>query len=352
MSDPSSPPPAAQVMQLLSGCFFAQAVYVTAKLGLADRLAAGPAPAAALAQAVGADEAALARMLRLLVMLGVFQQDPAGRFTNTPLSNALRGDAPDSLRDLAIWWCEEPHWRVYGQLLESVRTGECGWPLVHGTGIFPYLADTNPALGEVFNRAMTSFSSTTIPAVLEAYDFSTFGVVADVGGGRGHLLAAILQANREARGILLDSDAALTEAAALLEQAGVAGRARILTADFFAPPKFTADAIVLKHIIHDWPDDASICILRALRGALATHGRLLILDMVVPEGDSFHLSKICDMEMLVSAGGRERTAAEFRSLLDAAGFRMTRIVPTSSVVSVIEAVPAVHRDTAQADVGQ
>ena len=340
MTDPSSPPPAAQVMQLLSGCFFAQAVYVAAKLGLADRLAAGPATAATLAHDVGADEASLARVLRLLVMLGVFHRDPAGQFANTPLSNPLRSDAPDSLRDLAIWWCEEPHWRVYGHLLESVRTGDCGWPLVHGEGIFPYLANTNPALGEVFNSAMTSFSSTTIPAVLAAYDFSAFGVVADVGGGRGHLLAAILQANREARGILLDTAATVTEASSLLEQAGVGGRAQIVPGDFFEPPTFTGDAVVLKHIIHDWPDAACIRILRGMRGALSAEGRLLILDMVVPEEDSFHFSKICDMEMLVAAGGRERTAAEFRGLLAAAGLRMTRIISTSSVVSVIEAEAA------------
>ena len=326
-----------RVIDLLSGCFHAQAVYVAAKLGIADRLAVGPATAETIARDVGVNPDALARLLRLLAMLGVFSRDGSDRYANTPMSATLIS-GPGSLRDMAIWWGEEPHWRVYGHLLDSVRTGNCGWPMVHGQDIFPYLADTNPQLGDVFNRAMTSFSATTMPAVLEAYDFAAFQIVADVGGGHGHLLAAILSAAPAARGIVFDLPSAVTGARAVLEEAGVANRARTVAGDFFEPLPFTADCFVLKHIIHDWPDTTCVRLLGEIRAAMPPDGRLLILDMVVPDDDAFHFSKICDMEMLVSAGGRERTAPEFEQLLSAAGLTINRVIATRSIVSIIEAV--------------
>lgn len=325
------------VIDLLSGSFQAQAVYVAAKLGIADRLAARPATAEAIARDVGADPDALARLLRLLAMLGVFSRDDSERYANTPMSATLIS-GPGSLRDMAIWWGEEPHWRVYGHLLDSVRTGTSSWPMVHGQDIFPYLSDTNPQLGDIFHRAMTSFSATTVPAVLEAYDFNAFQVVADVGGGHGYLLAAILSAATAARGIVFDLPSAVTGARAVLEEAGVADRARTVAGDFFEPLPFTADCFVLKHIIHDWPDTACVPLLSGIRAAMPTDGRLLILDMVVPDDDAFHFSKICDMEMLVSAGGRERTAPEFEQLLSAAGLTINRVIATRSIVSIIEAV--------------
>lgn len=294
----------------------------------------GPATAETIAGDVSADPDALARLLRLL---GVFARDDSDRYANTPMSTTLIS-GPGSLRDMAIWWGAEPHWRMYRHLLDSVRTGTYGWPMVHGQDIFPYLADTNPQLGDVFNRAMTSFSNTTVPAVLKAYDFTAFQVVADVGGGHGHLLAAILSAATAVRGIVFDLPAAVTGARVVLEEAGVADRARTVAGDFFEPLPFTADCFVLKHIIHDWPDAACILLLGGIRAAMPPDGRLLILDMVVPDDDAFHFSKICNMEMLVSAGGRERTAPDFEQLLSAAGLTINRVIATHSFVSIIEAV--------------
>lgn len=336
-------PPAARMIDLLSGSFVAQAVYVAAKLGIADRLTAGPATAATLASDLAVDESALARVMRLLVAQGVFRREATGAFANTPLSTTLVTTAEESLRDLAIWWCEEPHWRVFGHLLESVRTGQCAWPMVHGTDLFPYLAERNPALGDLFNRAMTSFSRTTIPAVLNAYDFSPCGVVADVGGGHGHLLAAILTAVPRASGILFDLPAAVGGAPEQFAAAGVADRARVVTGSFFEPLPFTADTIVLKHILHDWPDTDCMRMLERIRDAISPGGRMLVVDMVVPESDGAHFSKVCDIEMLLSAGGRERSPEEFARLFAAAGLRMTNVIPTASVVSIIEAVPEGRR---------
>lgn len=268
MADPHLPP-SAQVIGLLSGSFVAQAVYVAAKLGVADRLAAGPMTAGHLARDLVVDEGALARVLRLLVAQGVFQRCLSGEFANNELSVTLMSGGDESLRDLAVWWCEEPHWRVFGHLLESVRTGRPAWPMVHGTELFPYLADTNPGIGEIFNRAMTSFSRTTIPAVLSAYDFSGAGIVANVGGGHGHLLAAILQTSREARGILCDRPPAVAGAPAQFTAAGVADRARIVKGSFFDPLPFTADTFILRHILHDWPD----IIASGFSAAFARHWR-------------------------------------------------------------------------------
>ena len=332
-------PSAIRMIDLLSGSFVAQAIYVAAKLGLADHVAAGTVSPEALARELGVDVTALSRLMRLLVAHGVFRRDETGEYENTPLSTTLLSSGEDSLRDLAMWWCEEPHWRVYGHLLDSIRDGRCAWPMVHGTGLFPYLMEDNPALGELFNRAMTSFSRTTIPAVLAAYDFSRSGVVADLGGGNGHLLAAVLAANTEARGILFDLPPAVAGAPDLLEDAGVAGRSRIVTGDFFEPLPFTADTFLIKHILHDWPDDECVRMLRRVREATSEHGRVLVLEMVIPESDGPHFSKVCDIEMLVSAGGRERDMAEFGRLLSAAGLKVARVIPTASVVSIIEAVP-------------
>lgn len=278
-------PPATQMIDLLSGSFVAQAIYVAAKLGIADRIAAGTVSAEALARECDVDATALSRVMRLLVAHDVFRRDDAGGYVNTPLSSTLLTSRADSLRDLAMWWCEEPHWRVFGHLLDSVGNGRCAWPMVHGIGLFPYLMQVNPALGELFNRAMTSFSRTTIPAVLAAYDFSKHRVVADLGGGNGHLLAAVLAANADAQGILFDLPAAVAGAQDLLEAAGVASRSRIVTGDFFGPLPFTADMFLIKHIVHDWPDDDCVRMLRRVREAMGQHGRVLVLEMVIPGSD-------------------------------------------------------------------
>ena len=333
-------PPEAQLMQTLGACFISQAAYVAAKLGVADLLADGPKPVAELAAATETEARSLYRILRTLAMVGIFQETGPRVFANTPVSETLRSDAPNSLRDTAIWMGEEPHWRVYGEMLYSVRTGKAAWKRVHGRDVFPYLFETNRELGEIFNRAMTSFSSTTIPAIVEAYDFSGVGVLADIAGGYGHLLATVLQEYPPMKGVLFDVPFVLEGAPALLEKEGVAERVEIVRGDFFESVPITADAYIMKHIIHDWYDEQNTVILKNIRASMPAGARVLIIDTVIPEGNEPHFGKVMDLEMLVSPGGVERTESEFRELLAASGLRLSRIVPTKSVVSIVEAVKA------------
>ncbi|MDQ3805001.1 MAG: methyltransferase [Acidobacteriota bacterium] len=326
--------------QMAFGALMTQALYVVAKLGVADLLAKKPQPVSRLAAATEAHEQALYRVLRSLASVGVFSEVEPRVFGLTPVGEALRSDAPNSLRNGAIFMGEEWHWSVWGRLLHSVRTGAPAWGHTHGAEVFDYLA-ANPSEAEIFNRAMTDMSAATAPPVVEAYDFSGINTLADIAGGHGYLLAQVLKAHPGMRGVLFDVPPVIAGADALLEAEGVAGRVEKVAGDFFQAVPRGADAYMMKHIIHDWDDERCLSILRNIHAAMPAGGKVLIVETVVPEGDEPHYSKLLDLEMLVSPGGAERTAREYRELLAAAGFRLTRIVPTRSPFSVVEAVKAV-----------
>ena len=330
-------PPEAVLSQMVLGSFVAQAVGVAAKLGIADLLAAKPQPVAALAAATKTHERSLYRLLRTLASVGVFAETDPRVFALTPLAAPLRADAPVSLRDVAIFMNEEWHWRVYGNMLYSVQTGKPAWGYTHGAEVFEYF-QANPEQSEIFNRAMTSFTRTAGPAVAAAYDFTHVKRLADIAGGHGLLLASILQAHPHLTGLLFDLPHVLTGAPALLQAEGVAGRVELATGDFFAAVPAGADAYIMKHIIHDWDDERATAILRNIERVLPADGRVLLVETVVPAGDEPHIAKIVDMEMLVSPGGIERTAEEYRELLAGAGLQLTRIIPTQSFFSIVEAV--------------
>ncbi|HEX6127388.1 MAG TPA: methyltransferase, partial [Pyrinomonadaceae bacterium] len=217
---PESLPPDAQLLQLVSGAFVSAAIYSAAKLGIADLLADGPKTVAYLAEKTQVDERSLYRLLRSLASVGAFEESDLSTFANTPMTETLRSDAPRSTRDLTIWMGEPEHWKVYGDLLYSVRTGNPAWDNVHGEPVFSYLFNTNKELGDIFNRAMTSYSHQSIGPVLEAYDFSHAGTIADIAGGYGHLLAAVLAANPGSKGILFDLPAVLKGAPEMLDSYG------------------------------------------------------------------------------------------------------------------------------------
>ncbi|HEX9961818.1 MAG TPA: methyltransferase [Pyrinomonadaceae bacterium] len=326
--------------QIVMGAFTSQAVYVAAKLGIADLVKDNPRPVAELAAETNTDANALYRVLRALASIGVFTETEPKTFALTPFAEPLLSDRAGSMRDMAIWIGEEAHWRVYGEMLYSVQTGKTAWGRVHGEEVFPYLFQTNPALGDIFNRAMTSFSSSVAPAVAQAYDTSGIETLVDVAGGQGLLLSAFLKANPNLKGVLFDLPAVIESAGALLESEGVAERVETVTGDFFASVPAGGDAYMMKHIIHDWDDERSLAILKNIHSAMNENGRVLIVEMVVREGNEPDFSKIMDLEMLVSPGGVERTAEEYRELLSRAGFRLTRIVPTASPYSIVEAVKA------------
>jgi SAM-dependent methyltransferase len=233
---------------------------------------------------------------------------------------------------------EPDHWQVFGHLLHSVKTGQPAWDHVHGEPVFPYLFNTNKELGEIFNRAMTSVSHEAIGPLLEAYDFSKARMVADIGGGYGHVLAAVLEANPEAKGVLFDLPVVLDGAKVMMETHGVSNRVEMVAGDFFSEIPVAADIYILKFIIHDWYDDKNQKILRNIRASMPDNGKVLIVDTVVPQGNEPHFGKIIDLEMLMAPGGMERTAAEFEKLLSDSGFRMTRIIPTKGMMSIVEGV--------------
>jgi hypothetical protein len=330
---PQAIPAEVQLLQMVSGAFVSAAIYTAAKLGIADLLSDGPKTSADLAAETETDEHSLYRLLRSLASVGVFEETALRTFTNTPISDTLRSDAPRSARDLTIWMGEPDHWQVFGHLLHSVKTGQPAWDHVHGEPVFPYLFNTNKELGEIFNRAMTSVSHEAIGPLLEAYDFSKARMVADIGGGYGHVLA-----NPEAKGVLFDLPVVLDGAKEMMETHGVSDRVEMVAGDFFSEIPVAADIYILKFIIHDWYDDKNQKILRNIRASMPDNGKVLIVDTVVPQGNEPHFGKIIDLEMLMAPGGMERTAAEFETLLSDSGFRMTRIIPTKGMMSIVEGV--------------
>jgi len=333
-------PPEAQIMQLTMGQFVAQAVYVAAKLGIADHLTNEPRSAADIAKATGADERSVYRLLRALSSLGVFVETDGHKFANTPLSETLLSDSPTSMRPMVLMVGDPEHGRVISDLLYSVQTGQPAWEHVHGVPAFKYFFEVNKEFGDIFNQAMTAGSHSQIGAVLAAYDFSDIGTLADIAGGHGHMLAAVLKKYPSMKGVLFDLGVVLAGAPAMLDSYGVKDRVELVEGDFFSDIPVVADAYVMKHIIHDWYDDNCQKILGCIRRSMPDHGRVLIVDSVIPPGNDPHPGKLLDLEMLVAPGGVERTQAEFETLLENSGFRLNRIIPTASPVSIVEAVKA------------
>lgn len=336
---PQGLPAEVQLAQLFMGPFIAQAIYVGAKLGIADLLKDGPVSAADLAVKTGSHERSLYRALRSAASVGVFAETENKEFVNTPMSELLITDAANSMRYMTMWMGEEEHWRVYGHLLHSVKTGETAWEVVHGEPVFRSLFETMPELGGIFNKAMTSFSHQVVPEVNRAYDFTGVKKIADIAGGHGHILGGILKENPDVEGVLFDLPPVLAGAGELLGALGVADRVTLQEGDFFKAVDVEADLYILKYIIHDWDDEECVTILSNIRKMIPAGGKVVLFEAVVPEGNAPDFSKIIDMEMMLSPGGIERTEAEFAELFERSGFRLNRVVQLNSPVSIIEAVP-------------
>jgi SAM-dependent methyltransferase len=311
-----------------------QAIYVAAKLGIADLLKDGPQSSTALATATRSDADSLFRLLRALSSVGVFSQVEKDCFALSRLAEALRSDVPGSLRTTVIT-IGEIHYQACGELLYSVRTGFPAFNQVFGTNLFDYLQQ-NADAGDAFNRGMTNLSSMLAHAILVAYDFSGVSSIIDVGGGEGELLRRILEINPEMTGVVFDLPRAIESKNPGLSDGE---RCAYMAGDFFESVPKGADAYLLCGVLHDWNDDDAITVLRNCRRAMTKNGRILLVDMVVPNTNSASFSKLLDLNMLVMTGGRERTKAEFRALLDAADYTLTRIIPTMAPQSVIEAKP-------------
>ncbi|UXN58716.1 acetylserotonin O-methyltransferase [Phyllobacterium zundukense] len=330
-------PPHVQLIQMGTAYWASRVVYAAAKLGLADQLKSGTKSAEELAGAIGAHAPILHRLMRTLASLGILTERTERRFALTDLGQALTTGAPGSARATLLtvgsYWFDGS----FDHIVHSVQTGETGFEKVQGMPVFEYLAQ-HPDDASLFSETMVGIHGEEPPAVAAAYDFSTFETVVDVGGATGNMLAAILTRHAGPRGILIDRSHVVGDAPALLQSKGVIDRVTIEAGDFFDTVPAGGNAYLLSHILHDWGEDQCLRILGHVRKAMKPGGHLLIVEMVLPAGDAPHPGKMLDMVMLVLPGGQERTEAEYRSLLSKADFRLTRVVPTDSAVSVIEAV--------------
>jgi hypothetical protein len=331
--------PAQAMLQMTAGHWISQAIYVAAKLGIADLLKDGPRSSEELAQLAGAHPRALYRLLRALASVEVFREGEDGSFELTPRAVCLRSDVPGSLRALAITRGEPYFWRPWGHLLQSVQTGQAAFDDIYGMRFFEYLGQ-HPQDATTFGQAMLANVAQKHTAVARAYDFSQFGTVVDVGGGQGALLTAILTTHPQVRGVLFDQPHVVEAAKPYIMVAGLAPRCELVSGDFFTSVPAGGDAYTLSEILHDWDDLQATAILRNIRKAMPKHGKVLILEQVIPAGNAPHEGKLRDLNMLVILGGVERTESEFRALLREAGFRLTEIRPTASSTSVIEGVCA------------
>ena len=331
---PAEPPP---LFQLASGYWISQSIYVAAKLGIADILKNGAKSSSELALATDADNDSISRLMRALCAVGVFRMNADGTFAVTDLGKPLQSDVAGSLRAMVIT-LGEVHYAAWGHLLESVKTGNAAFPRAFGASMFDYLGQENED-GKAFNRAMTDYSALSSCAVLLSYDFSGVGSIVDLGGGCGKLLTSILHMYPSMRGTLFDMSSVIAAAEESLKEHPCRDRCKMLSGSFLETVPCDFDAYLLSSVIHDWDDESAIKILENCRRSMRRESKVLLVEFVVPAGAQKSFSKMLDLNMLVMNGGRERTELEYQTLFDAAGLRMTRIIPTMSPLCVLEAVP-------------
>lgn len=338
-SKSASPLPQFAMLQMITGFWISRAIYIAAKLGLADLVKDSPKTAVELARLTGTHSPSLYRALRALASVGVFADDGQGRFAQTPLSETLRSDTPGSLRAMAMVELGQEHFPAWGNLMHSVKTGETAFDNIFKQSAWEYYA-RNPEDASNFNEAMKGLTEMVSVAALEAYDFSGIDKLVDVAGGTGRLISAILAVHPRMRGVLFDLPHVIAEAGPTLDAAGVRDRCEMSAGDFFRTVPEGGSAYVMKWIIHDWDDEKATVILKNIHRAMDEKGKLLLIEMVVLEGNQPDLSKFLDLDMMVMTGGRERTEAEFKSLLAVSGFELIRVIRTKFPVCVIEAVRA------------
>ena len=311
-------------------------IYVAAKLDIATLLKEKPLTTAEISERLHANTSNVHRLMRALAGEGIFKQTRDGRFALNGMAKGLL-DEPGSLRYMLLHHLGPVNWNLMSNLEYAVRTGKDAFEERYGNGIYEFLRD-HPDEYALFDKSMSNLSDIGLAPILSAYDFSCFPLIADIGGGEGFLLANILQNNPECRGILYDTPGALEKAPEMLAKHKVEGRTEIITGNFFHSIPVSADLYLLKNIIHNWNDEQSVELLKKIKEVMKPGGRLLIIEMVVPEGDESSLSKLLDIQMMATMqGGKERTREEYRDILERSGLILTRIVPTIAPISLIEA---------------
>jgi len=322
-----------QMNQLIRGYWTTQAIFVAAELRIADLLSDGPKYPDELGRQAGVKGDMLYRVLRALASIGIFAEDLEGRFMLTPLAETLCGDSGQ--RAYARLHGQELY-QSWEKLLEAVRTGDAGFVKAFGMPAFEYFSK-NPERGAVFDKAMTGHHGREGDPMLDAYDFSAFNSLVDVGGGNGSLLIAILKRHPHMHGVLFDLPRVVDRARTVVEDAGFRERCRVVGGTFLESVPSGADVYLLRHIVHDWSDEDSATILRNCRSAMKPAGKVLVVEIVVPAGNDPSFAKWMDL-MMVTYGGKERSEKQYRHLFALAGLQLTRIVPTNAGISVIEGV--------------
>lgn len=325
-----------RMAHMITGSWISQMIYAAAKLELADRIGAGSKSVAELAVATGTHARSLYRLLRGLASVGIFSEGEEGVFSLTPLAETLRRDSVDSKWAQAVMMGEE-HFAAWGDIVESVRTGETAFDRLYGKPIFEYLAE-RPEKARLFDAAMTSIHGHETRAMLEAFDLGDIKTFADIGGGNGTNVIGVLNKYPDMKGILFDLPHVTARAEENLKRSGLSDRCRIVGGDFFGSIPGGADAYFMRHIIHDWDDDRSERILRNVAASAPAGARLLVVEHVLPKGNEPSFGKLLDLNMLLLPGGVERTADEFSRLYESAGFRLTRVVGFSGDLSVVEGI--------------
>jgi O-methyltransferase domain/Dimerisation domain len=328
-----------KMTDVIMGFVPAQAVAVATELGIADLLAREPMTAEQLAASTNSHPRTLFRLLRYLASLGIFHADEHNRFNLTPMASLLRSDVKDSMRSMA---------RIMGRsgppssnhLIDAVRSAKNPFEEAFGKSLFAFLSE-HPEEAGLFDAAMNGFHGGETGAMLEAYSFAEIDALADIGCGNGSLLTATLKRYPKLRGLFFDQPHVIERARAGIEASGLADRYQLQSGSFFEAVPGGADAYLLRHIIHDWNDEDSLRVLRNVRAVIPQTGRLLLVEMVIPEGNDPSIAKNFDMVMMLfPPNGLERTEDEYRKLLKSAGFELSRITPTASPVSVIEGRPS------------
>lgn len=330
---PEQPP---LLFQMATAYWVSQLIYTAAKLGIADVLNDGPKSAGEIATIVDADEDSLRRVLRALCVLNVCEITKSRKFKLMPLGSSLKSSVPGSLRSMVLT-LGEIHYKTWGHLCQTVQNGRPSFRNVFGSEMFDFL-EKNSSAGETFNLAMTDYSALVAHAVLLAYDFSGIKSLIDVGGGCGRLLRSILEVYPSLQGLVVDLPVAIDEANEQMQSCTCRGRFAAIAGNFFKSLPRGGDLYFLSGVLHDWSNQSAHTILSNCRSAMRPHGKVLIVECIVPETDDPSFSKLLDLNMMVMTGGRERTEREFRELLEDAGLAVTKIIPTISPLRIIEAV--------------
>ncbi len=332
-----TPTPEQILLQLGSGLWASQVLSVATRLDVLECLANGVNRASVVAQELQLHALSVERLLRGCAALGVVEESEVGHFELTPMGELLTRQHPRSLRDAISMMTDAGHWQSWHQLEHAVRSGEAAFKQALGVdNVFDYFA-SQPEEANRFNRAMASFTRAFVEQMKLAYDLSGFKLIADIGGGHGQLLGALLQVAPQARGLLFDQAKVLEGADCELSALGVQSRVEKVAGSFFESVPRGPDLYLLKHILHDWDDQQCLEILGRLRQAMGPESKLLIVEMLMAEPPEKSEAALMDLNMLVMTGGRERTASQYRQLLEASGLRMLRVIRTDGAYQLIEA---------------